>query len=92
MSVRRGIAGARDPAWPTLSTSRRAAASWPTRTPAPWDPAFQHGGPVAALMARAVESELGHGFHVARLTVDFLRPVPIAALQPAPSAPATGGA
>ena len=50
-------------------------------TRGPWDPAFQHGGPVAALMARAVESELGHGFHVARLTVDFLRPVPIAALE-----------
>lgn len=50
-------------------------------TRGPWSPDFQHGGPVAALIAQGVEEELGDAFHVARLTVEFLRPVPIAALE-----------
>jgi hypothetical protein len=44
----------------------------------PWDPRALHGGPVAALLARAVEraDDAGTPFHVARLTVELLRPVP----------------
>jgi hypothetical protein len=48
-------------------------------TRGPWHPEHAHGGPPAALMARAVEraaSEAGP-FQLARFTVDFIRPVPI---------------
>ncbi len=52
-------------------------------TRGPWGADFQHGGPVAALLGRAVESclELDRDF-VARVRVEFLRPVPIAPLVP----------
>ncbi len=47
----------------------------------PWDPAAQHGGAPAALLAGAI---LGHegadDTRVARLTVEFLRPVPLVPL------------
>lgn len=44
----------------------------------PWTPDALHGGPVAALLARAVESiPSDEPMHVARLTVELLRPVPI---------------
>jgi Thioesterase-like superfamily len=46
-------------------------------TRGPWDPRHQHGGPAAALVARAVEAEVGAGFTVTRLTLELLRPVPI---------------
>ncbi len=47
----------------------------------PWTPDAQHGGPPAALLARAVEQfDGGEGMLVARLTVELLRPVPIAPL------------
>src|SRR5688572_8742933 len=49
----------------------------------PWDDRFAHGGPPSALIGRAAE-KLGaeHGTpHVARVTVDLLRPVPIARLE-----------
>ena len=43
----------------------------------PWSPDALHGGPVAALIARAVEScGSDEPVHVARLTVELLRPVP----------------
>src|SRR5947199_377466 len=43
----------------------------------PWSPDAQHGGPPAALLARAVERlGGGDGMQVARLTVELLRPVP----------------
>jgi Thioesterase-like superfamily len=42
----------------------------------PWDPDAQHGGAPAALLARAIESEAGE-LGVARLTYEFLRPVPL---------------
>jgi hypothetical protein len=42
----------------------------------PWDPRAQHGGAPAALLARAVEAEAGE-LGVARLTYEFLRPVPL---------------
>lgn len=50
----------------------------------PWDPSAQHGGAPAALLARAIERhEGGEGMRVARLTIEFLRPVPIAPLSAA---------
>jgi hypothetical protein len=45
-------------------------------TRGPWSPAHQHGGPPAALIAHIVEGAAPDLF-VARLTIDFLRPVPI---------------
>ncbi len=48
----------------------------------PWSPDALHGGPVAALVARAVEHhEPDAAMHVARLTVELLRPVPLAPLE-----------
>ena len=48
----------------------------------PWTANALHGGPVAALLARAVEScPTDEPMHVARLTVDLLRPVPITPLS-----------
>ncbi|MFN0089944.1 MAG: thioesterase family protein [Acidimicrobiales bacterium] len=50
----------------------------------PWDVGACHGGPPTALAARAAEGVLGGGaWHVARLTVELLRPVPLAPLTPA---------
>jgi hypothetical protein len=47
----------------------------------PWSPDALHGGPVAALMGRAVEACSSDGpMHVARLTVELLRPVPVVPL------------
>ncbi len=45
----------------------------------PWDPRHCHGGPVGALMARAVETGDGSGeeWQVARMTVELTRPVPV---------------
>ncbi len=40
----------------------------------PWDPGAQHGGAPAALLAEAVSEP---GMHVARLTYDFVGPVPV---------------
>jgi hypothetical protein len=44
----------------------------------PWDPGQLHGGAPAALIAEAVREE---GYLVARLTLDFLGPVPMAPLM-----------
>jgi hypothetical protein len=47
----------------------------------PWTAAAQHGGPPAALLARSAERfEDGATMHVARLTVELLRPVPLVPL------------
>lgn len=47
----------------------------------PWTPEAQHGGPPAALLARAVERfEGGADKLVARLTIELLRPVPLVPL------------
>jgi hypothetical protein len=48
----------------------------------PWDPEALHGGPTSALLARAVERCLTDGvdLEVARMTVELLRPVPVAPL------------
>ena len=45
-------------------------------TRGPWDPDAQHGGPPAALLGRAIE-ELAQDLHITRMTVEFLRPIPI---------------
>lgn len=43
----------------------------------PWDPRALHGGPVSALLGRAVEAApSGEGMDVARITVELQRPVP----------------
>jgi hypothetical protein len=49
-------------------------------TRGPWDPRHQHGGAVAALVARAVERTAGDEFCVTRLTVELMRPVPLDSL------------
>lgn len=47
----------------------------------PWSPQAQHGGAPAALLARLAEDvEGGAAMLVARLTIELLRPVPIAPL------------
>jgi hypothetical protein len=47
----------------------------------PWDPNAQHGGAPSALLARAIERhEPGPASHVARLTIELLRPVPLGPL------------
>jgi hypothetical protein len=46
----------------------------------PWDPGACHGGPVSALLARAVERvgvDTPVDWQVARLTIELLRPVPV---------------
>jgi acyl-coenzyme A thioesterase PaaI-like protein len=51
------------------------------RARGPWTPEAQHGGAPAALLARAIERfEGGPAMFVSRLTVELLRPVPIAPL------------
>jgi hypothetical protein len=48
----------------------------------PWDPNALHGGPTAALLARAVERhDPGPASFVARLSVELWRPVPLAPLR-----------
>jgi hypothetical protein len=51
-------------------------------TRGPWSPDHQHGGPPAALLGRAIERRGGEdgAFQVVRMTVEFLRPVPIGRL------------
>jgi hypothetical protein len=55
-------------------------------TRGPWDPSSQHAGPPSALIARGIERCPGVGEdvgdrHIARITLEILRPVPIAALR-----------
>jgi len=50
-------------------------------TAGPWYPDAQHGGPPAALAARALERhEPSDSMRLARVTVDILRPVPVGSL------------
>jgi hypothetical protein len=48
-------------------------------TVGPWSPVHQHGGPPAALMVRALErfGDDAARFLVARVTYEFLKPVPV---------------
>ena len=51
-------------------------------TQGPWDPGAQHGGPVAGLLATIVEATPSLvPMRLVRLTVDLLRPVPLAPLD-----------
>lgn len=52
-------------------------------TRGPWHPQHQHGGPPIALVARCIERAAAalELTHVARLTANLLRPVPIAELE-----------
>jgi hypothetical protein len=48
----------------------------------PWDPNAQHGGPCAALLADVLERhEVGAPAHVARMTIELLRPVPMEPIE-----------
>ncbi len=49
-------------------------------TRGPWDPGLQHGGPPSALLAREFEALAGDK-RVIRLTVEMIRPIPIAPLS-----------
>lgn len=50
-------------------------------TRGPWDPGFQHAGPPAALLGRAVEQAAGGADkRVGRITFEILRPVPVTRL------------
>lgn len=48
-------------------------------TRGPWSNEHQHAGPPSALLARALERALPPAFAIARITVEILRPIPIAA-------------
>lgn len=50
-------------------------------TTGPWGPGAQHAGPPSALMGRAIEAAAPEGAHVARVTSEILRPVPITDLK-----------
>jgi hypothetical protein len=72
----------------TLPASAYVAAgerSWRSSelTRGPWHPDHQHAGPPIALAARQIErAAAAHGLtHVARLTANLLRPIPIAELS-----------
>ena len=48
-------------------------------TRGPWHPDHQHAGPPSALICRAIEGAAAEGLtHLGRLTVNLLRPAPIA--------------
>ena len=48
----------------------------------PWDPRAQHGGPVAATLARAIERcEPAPGLEVVRMIVEIIRPIPLSPLR-----------
>jgi hypothetical protein len=49
-------------------------------TRGPWSRDYQHGGPPAALLTRALELVAGDGVLLTRVTFDFVRPIPIATL------------
>jgi len=62
----------------TAFYERAGAAFVPSElTRGPWDPGAQHAGPPSALLGRAVEAA---GTLVGRITIEVLRPVPLAAL------------
>lgn len=55
-------------------------------TAGPWSPELQHAGPPSALLAREIERALPAGtpMALARLTVEILKPIPVALLYVAP--------
>ncbi|MCO6004671.1 thioesterase family protein [Actinoallomurus purpureus] len=49
----------------------------PTRaTESPWDRDAQHGGPPTALLAHTIDATVAPGMRMARISVDFLAPIP----------------
>lgn len=51
-------------------------------TVGPWSPEHQHGGPISALLARAIETRhVEPGQRLARVALDFLAPVPVAPIS-----------
>jgi hypothetical protein len=50
-------------------------------TTGPWGPDAQHAGPPSALLARAIERVAPDRAHVARVTAEILRPVPLVDLR-----------
>lgn len=51
-------------------------------TAGPWSPKTQHGGPPSALIGRMMERHAPRpGFRIARITVELIRPVPVADLR-----------
>lgn len=76
---------------PTVTGSRAASLFEPARADrwtatelarGPWDPRACHGGPVSALLARAVERASPDSpvdWQVARLSIELTRPVPVGA-------------
>ena len=66
-----------DALWELLGDRQARATDW---SRGPWNPEALHGGPVAALLARAVEHHPADGvdWFVSRLTVELERPVPLA--------------
>ena len=58
-------------------------------TVGPWSPDAQHGGPVAGLLAGAVEEAAGPK-QVVRLTIELVRPVPLSPLRVLTSVPRPG--
>ena len=59
----------------------------------PWNPGAQHGGAPGGLLATLADRAMAHepGWALARLTLEFVRPVPVATLR-AVIAPQPGGA
>jgi hypothetical protein len=50
----------------------------PTRaTESPWDAKAQHGGPPTALLAHAIDQTVEGAMRIARISVDFLGPIPL---------------
>ncbi|GAA4621577.1 hypothetical protein GCM10023196_010370 [Actinoallomurus vinaceus] len=45
-------------------------------TESPWDSDAQHGGPPTALLAHAIDATVAPGMRMARISVDFLAPIP----------------
>jgi len=69
----------------TGSGGAEGFSSLPT-TAGPWGPASQHGGPPAALLARAIERlDTGPDRVIGRLTMELYGPVPVGALTVAAS-------
>ena len=68
---------------PTAFFSRDGERFVPSEfTRGPWDPEAQHAGPPAALLGRAIERcEPRDGMRIGRITVEILRPVPLAPLS-----------
>jgi hypothetical protein len=71
-----------DSARPTAVFAREGDAWLPSElSRGPWDPRAQHGGAPSALMAHVAESAMAEpGWQLARLSVELVKPVPVAPL------------